>query len=57
MKEKFIEYRNRVNYLIKINKQNYYTDKFANNIDNPKKFWQITNEILFNQNSSKNPKK
>lgn len=51
--EQFITYRNKVNYFIKNEKQNYFVNKFNDCMDNNKKFWQITNEILFNKKNCK----
>lgn len=52
--ERFKYYRNITNTLIKNNKQNYYANKYQNNINNKKRFWDITNEILFNKTQSIN---
>lgn len=46
--QQFILYRNKVIYLNRELKKNYFSLKFENNLNDPKKFWSITNEILFN---------
>ena len=50
----FTNFRKKVNYLIKTEKRNYYSNKFTCNITNPKKFWQVTNELLFNKTTNTN---
>lgn len=51
--ERFKYYRNITNTLIKNNKKQYYSNKYDNNIDNKRKFWNTTNEILFNKSQNK----
>lgn len=50
---KFIFFRNKVSFLLNKEKQNYYEKKFENNINDNKKFWKTTNEIIFNKNNLK----
>lgn len=49
----FVFYRNKVNFFLKFEKQNYYSSKFNDNINDNKQFWKITNEIIFNKKHCK----
>lgn len=55
--EKFTYYRNKTNYLTKQAKKNYYSQKYNANANNPKEFWTITKEIIFNKTNKKTNQK
>ena len=40
-------YRNKISSLIRISKNNYYSDYFEGNMSNIKKTWKGINELLF----------
>ena len=46
---KFLFFRNKVVYTNRASKKSYYSNKFISCKDDPKKFWSITKEIIFNK--------
>lgn len=46
--QQFIYYRNKATYKIRESKKNYYSNQMNSAIYNNRKFWSITNEIIFN---------
>lgn len=49
LNEYYRQYKNRLNHLIKIMKSNFYRSRIIGSVDNPRKIWQITNEICGRQ--------
>lgn len=48
-KNRFKFYRNKLNFDIRLAKQNFYSNMFLTNIDNSSKTWQIFHEIMYNK--------
>lgn len=49
IKESFIKIRNKIANLSKIKKKQYYSNLINENYNNPRKFWKIINEALYNR--------
>lgn len=52
-RDKFVFFRNKINFLMKTEKQTYFELKFENNLNDSKQFWKTTNEIIYNKKHSK----
>lgn len=49
----FKYYRNKVDYLCKISKKQYYSEQLSKNIHSSSRMWKTINEVVFGRNSSK----
>lgn len=52
-KKEFIKQKNRVKTKIIGKKRTFFDSKFIDSINNPKKFWNNINELIYNKNRKK----